>query len=137
MKKNIIYRSLLVIITITLFSCEDWLDKHPYDVVSSDEVWTDISTAEGVLANLYDRLNTSPFDKANMQLTDEAMWSGDRAGLNDMQNIPGNQFEYWDYTYIRDLNLFIEKAQASSLDAKKQLEGEGRFFTGIYLLRNG
>lgn len=40
-----------------------------------------------------------------MQLTDEAMWSGDRAGLNDMQNIPGNQFEYWDYTYIRDLNL--------------------------------
>ena len=81
MKKNIIYRSLLVIITITLFSCEDWLDKHPYDVVSSDEVWTDISTAEGVLANLYDRLNTSPFDKANMQLTDEAMWSGDRAGL--------------------------------------------------------
>ena len=41
MKKNIIYRSLLVIITITLFSCEDWLDKHPYDVVSSDEVWTD------------------------------------------------------------------------------------------------
>ena len=127
MRKNIIHRSLLVIITIILFSCEDWLDKHPYDVVSSDEVWTDITTAEGVLANLYDRLNTSPFDKANMQLTDEAMWSGDRAGLNDIQNIPSNQFEYWDYTYIRDLNLFIEKAQASSLDNKKQLEGEGRF----------
>ena len=72
MRKNIIHRSLLVIITIILFSCEDWLDKHPYDVVSSDEVWTDITTAEGVLANLYDRLNTSPFDKANMQLTDEA-----------------------------------------------------------------
>ena len=120
MRKNIIHRSLLVIITIILFSCEDWLDKHPYDVVSSDEVWTDITTAEGVLANLYDRLNTSPFDKANMQLTDEAMWSGDRAGLNDIQNIPSNQFEYWDYTYIRDLNLFIEKAQASSLDNKKQ-----------------
>lgn len=71
-----------------------------------------------------------------MQLTDEAMWSGDRAGLNDMQNIPGNQFEYWDYTYIRDLNLFIEKAQASSLDAKNNWKEKG-VFTGIYLLRNG
>lgn len=118
---------LLFGLVIASTSCDDWLDIKPYDVVGNEEVWNDEEVAIGVLANLYDRMKDEAFNEESMQLTDEAMWSGDRSGLNDMQQIPTNQYEYWDYGYIRDLNLFIEKVNVSSLSSKKQLEAEGRF----------
>lgn len=128
MKKQYFKYGVVAFLTLSsLTACDNWLDTKPYNVVANSDVWNDATVAEGVLANLYDRMNDNAFDEVSMQLTDEAMWSGDRAGMNDTQQISGTQYAYWDYTYIRDLNLFIEKVKVSSLDSKKQLEGEARF----------
>ncbi len=134
--KNI---SLIIVVAImTLTSCNDLLDREPYDILGNDAVWSDASVAIGVLANLYDRMPVDAFNKRgyhgdfsnaefNMLISDEAMWSGDRLGLNGVQFINPNYYSYWDYGYIRHINLFIEKAEGSTLKEKVELIAEARF----------
>ncbi|MCG8309789.1 MAG: RagB/SusD family nutrient uptake outer membrane protein [Cytophagales bacterium] len=132
------YIFLTIIAICTLSACNDWLDREPYTILGNDVVWGDEEGAEGVLANLYDRLPIDAFNRGgyhgefsnaafNMLISDEAMWSGDRNGLNGVQFIDPDYYSYWDYTYIRDLNLFLEKAEVSNLSSKDQLIAEGRF----------
>ncbi|MCL3779722.1 RagB/SusD family nutrient uptake outer membrane protein [Prolixibacteraceae bacterium JC049] len=129
--------SLFILLAIVT-SCNDWLDRKPYNILGNDDVWKQEDVALGVLANLYSRMPVDAFNKGgyhgefsnaeyNMLISDEAMWSGDRNGLNGVRIIGGGVYNYWDYGYIRHLNLFIEKATESSLGAKEQLIAEARF----------
>ena len=124
-------------------ACDDWLDREPFDIILNDDIWADEEGAIGVLANLYDRLPVDAFNvfrttgyagntefsnaAFNMLIADEAMWSGGRNGLNSVREIDPNFYSYWDYTYIRDLNLFLEKAEVSDLPSKELLIAEARF----------
>lgn len=136
MKKNHILSFLIFLVVMS--SCNDWLDRKPYTILGNDDVWTQEDVALGVLANLYSRMPVDAFNRGgyhgefsnaefNMLSSDEAMWSGDRNGLNGVRSIDGNAYSYWDYGYIRHLNLFIEKATESSLGAKEQFIAEARF----------
>ena len=69
----------------------------------------------------------------NMLITDEAMWSGDRNGLNGVRVLDPLYYSLWNYGYVRDLNLFIEKATQSKLLSKNELIAEAPIFTSLNL----
>src|SRR5512145_254189 len=110
-KHNILF---FLILTLFTWSCndEDFLNRKPVNILNEDQVWDNASVALNVLVDLYDRINEHHrtdkwYEFANY---DDAFPSagGDywRARIGDYDY---NWWRDWDYTYIREINMFIEK----------------------------
>lgn len=135
------------VVIALLSSCEKWLDRQPTEILLDEQVWSDPKMARSVLANLYNRLQpTGGLEGGLLSPTDvdEAMWSGGLGGNNGRNtrvNYPYNMKQYWDYGLIRDISLFLENIEASTVmdaDEKAQLLAEGRFiraYTYFMLVR--
>lgn len=136
MKKiNILFLLFLSYVTL-LFGCQKVLDRKPLDKISDENVWQSESLLQGYVIDLYSRFPSFAFVDM-FQFTDEATGSSGNAnaitmGTMNKSNIPA-QLEYWDYEYIRDCNLFIEKINATPIAEllKKQLEGEVRAMRAV------
>lgn len=103
---------------------DDWLDKKPTTVLLDDQVWSNPSLVLDVLANLYDRIpEYQELDQyGNFADFDEAFPSGyGDYGRVKNQNYDYGSWSYWDYGYVCDINLFIQKARAATqLDTADQ-----------------
>ena len=121
------------------YSCDDVLDRTPLDKISDSNVWESKSLLEGYVIDLYARFPSMAY-KDEFLFTDEGTGSSGNSnalttGTMSKGNIPAD-LEYWDYEYIRDCNIFLEKiAETPIPDAtKKQFEGEVRVLrAGAYL----
>ncbi|MCT4644048.1 MAG: RagB/SusD family nutrient uptake outer membrane protein [Carboxylicivirga sp.] len=122
-----ISKYLMMMCILCIFGCEEYLEKEPYNILTSETVWENATLVEGVLANLYDRLPTNDFNERMMQVTDEAMWSAGGDGENRRTTISTGWFDYYDYRYIWEINQFIEKAEESELKDKEIFIAEARF----------
>ncbi|MFC3199091.1 RagB/SusD family nutrient uptake outer membrane protein [Parapedobacter deserti] len=142
--KNILKSMGAAVLVMQLFGCEKWLDRNPTDILLDEQVWGDPRMARASLANLYDRLQpTGGLQGGLLSPTDvdEAMWSGGLGannGRNTRVQYAYDTKRWWDYGLIRDINLFIENIEASTvMDAgdKQQLLAEGRFIRAyVYFL---
>jgi hypothetical protein len=121
---------LTVFTSLTAFlSCDDVLDRTPLDKISDSDVWQNESLLQSYVIDLYNRFPSFAFvDMYNFG--DEATGSennsnGVTMGTMSKTNIP-SQIEYWDYEFIRDCNIFLEKINQTPIsdDMKHQLEGE-------------
>lgn len=113
------------------YSCEDVLERAPLDKISDADVWKDESLLQGYVINLYSDFPHFSFDEM-YRFGDESTASWGNAtsvttGTMNRDNIDGT-IEYWNYGYIRDINIFLEKINNApvSEELKKQLEGELR-----------
>lgn len=122
------YNFLLIFLLLLGLGCvknEDaWLDKEPTTVLLPDQVWSNPDLVLTVLANLYDRIpEYQELDQfGNFADFDEAFPSsnGDYGRVKN-QTYDYNNWSYWDYGYIRDINLFIQDArEATQLDTADQ-----------------
>ncbi|WP_022824119.1 RagB/SusD family nutrient uptake outer membrane protein [Hymenobacter norwichensis] len=118
-----------------LSACEkDFLDRNPPNIIVDSQLWNDPVLITGVLANYYDRLPShTQIDAGWDQYAayDEAMWSGNGNGPNDLFTFNAFRWNYWDYGLVRDINLAldnIDKLSTSlSNDQKTQFKSELRF----------
>ena len=134
MKKNFLYILLLLIVAGS--GCkrdDDFLNREPTNVLLNDQIWKDPVLVLSVVADLYDRYpdyqtieNWSEF-----AAFDEAFASEfGQYGRHKNQTYGYGDWGYWDYGYIRELNLFIEKcSQSDQLEesVKNRFLAEGRF----------
>ena len=113
---------------------DDWLQRTPKDRITDEQLWNDPNMILGLLANYYDRLPqlAGVFNTGTNAEFDDAMWSGhvDQNWRNDIHY--GDDYaRYWDYTFIRDINLSLENLDQYSVklsDAQKnQFNAELRF----------
>jgi hypothetical protein len=126
---------ILAFSILTLSGCaEEWLDRKPQNIILEDQVWNDSKMITGLLANYYDRLpaHTSlTTGWAEFAAYDEAMWSNNDDGRNNIINYPFDRWRLWDYGLIRDINLALENMEkfGTSLSAtqKAQFSSEFRF----------
>lgn len=136
MKSKYILLSLLIAFTSIWVSCDEdaWLQRDPKDRITDEQMWNDPNMILGLLANYYDRMPqlAGVFNTGTMAEFDDAMWSGhvDQNGRNDLHY--GNDYgRYWDYTFIRDINLSLENMDKYSNklneEQKKQFNAEMRF----------
>jgi hypothetical protein len=120
---------------LPLASCEDnFLERTPPNLIKDEQVWNDPKIITNLMANLYDRLPTSLSTMANwtdFSAYDEAMWSGNNDGGNNLITYGANRWQIWDYGIIREINLALEKLEASGTrltpTEKNQFSAELRF----------
>ncbi|MEH6656826.1 RagB/SusD family nutrient uptake outer membrane protein [Leeuwenhoekiella marinoflava] len=117
------YTLLLLILcaSFATVSCnnEDWLERDPKNIITDEQLWNDPQLITSLLANYYDRLPTfhGVFNTGGMTEIDDAMWSGhfDQNWRNDFQY--GYDYgSYWDYTFIRDINLALDNIETFSTE---------------------
>lgn len=136
MKIKYIYLLIALMIVGLFTSCneDDWLQRTPKDRITDEQLWNDPNMILGLLANYYDRLPqlAGVFNTGTNAEFDDAMWSGhvDQNWRNDIHY--GDDYaRYWDYTFIRHINLSLENLDEYSVklsDAqKKQFNAEFRF----------
>ena len=133
--KYIIFACLLAVVT-SLVSCDEdgWLQRDPKDRITDEQLWNDAGMILGLLANYYDRMPqlAGVFNTGTNTEFDDAMWSGhvDQNWRNEVQ-YANDYGKYWDYGYIRDINLALENLDKFSTKLndtqKKQFNAELRF----------
>lgn len=111
-------------------SCSDFLDRYPLEELSDGSFWKTEKDAEMAVSNLYNVLPTWDVDDAIN--SDDAVHGIKWAAGNQSKGVydPSDYGWSWEYGYIRQANLVLEKIQEMDLseDAYKKLEGQARFF---------
>lgn len=136
MKNKYILVCFLSIATSLLSGCkeDEWLQREPKDMLTDAQIWKDPLMIQALIANYYDRLPSlsGVFNSTASSEFDDAMWSGhvDQNGRNDFA-FADSYGRYWDYTFIRDINLTLEKMDEFSGNLaeskRKQFNAELRF----------
>lgn len=138
---------ILSIAVLTLgWSCNDdeFLNRPPTGQLSEDQIWGDEGQVLSVLGDLYNRyVDISTFKTINdypgwLTVSDfnEAFWS--EAGRYSAFQNSGWGFgtwAAWDYGYIREMNLFIQKCTAAEKLApavRERYLAEARFLRASY-----
>ncbi len=127
------FKYILLLIVILFPSCEDVLDRKPLDKISEADVWKNEAMMASYVTNLYSRFPFFPFsDPGMMTNSDEATSSGGNSNVYTTGSVSRTSeggSSYWDYAFIRDCNIFLEKLNGSpiNIEIANQLEGEVRF----------
>lgn len=135
--KNI-FQTIGILLLFLLWGCNDskFLDVQPYNILTTDQTFSDQGTVTSVLADLYDRMpRYEDLDNdGSFCMWDNTMMSGTgdfwRVQFQDYDYGFYNSDWYGTYAYIRDLNLFRERLSVSTVlssDVKDGFLAEGRF----------
>ena len=137
--KKIFYIPAFVLLLLS-WSCNDdeFLDRPPTSILSEEQIWSDDSQVLSLLGNLYNRyydLGTVK-DWPSLGGFNESFFSN-AGSYGDFQNSGWNldSWRTWDYTYIREINLFIQKCTAAeklSAASKDRFLAEARFLRASY-----
>ncbi|MFD1771372.1 RagB/SusD family nutrient uptake outer membrane protein [Sphingobacterium suaedae] len=110
-------------------SCSKFLDRESQSILPEESVYSDEKMILAVLANYYGRMDWGQHlaDPGSFALLDEAAFSS--GGPNNMQNFGDAIWRVYDYTFIRNLNEFLQGVKGSTLgeETKRNYEGEARF----------
>ncbi|KEO75637.1 RagB/SusD family nutrient uptake outer membrane protein [Anditalea andensis] len=118
MKKYILIAAT-VIVTCTSCNDDEFLNRDPRNILIDNQVFNDPAIVLSVVADLYARypeyqqINGNVHDHANFN---EAFSSQDY-GRHGNQDFGYGDWGWWNYGFVRELNLFLEKiAIANQLD---------------------
>lgn len=118
---------------------EEFLAKEPRNILLDEQIWKDETLVLSVLGDLYGRMPDyqSITNWGSYADFDEAFASGFGDYWRHKNTDYGfGEWGYWDYGYIREINLFIQKAEAATelSDADRaRFVAEARFIrAGVY-----
>ncbi|MDQ6482081.1 RagB/SusD family nutrient uptake outer membrane protein [Dyadobacter sp. LHD-138] len=137
------------IFQITLFmflagasGCNDdkFLNTEPLSDLTTEEVFSSSPQVFSILANLYNRQPDFSSVKSWMSMADfsESFISdngGDQVAVLRRNSWNYDAWNNWDYAYIRDINLFLERAESATVLSeadKKRFLAEARFLRANY-----
>lgn len=144
-KKFLIVIASLFVLSQGCKKDSEYLDIKPTQVLSTELAFSDPAQVLSILANLYTRQYDASriTDWPTVADFNEAFYS-ENGRYNEYHGNnswgfqgPANYWTTWDYTYIRELNLFIERcATATALDAptKALYIAEARYLRASYYL---
>lgn len=140
MKNKIFLLSIVLAAFTIVTSCDNdaWLERKPKSSVTDDQVWDSPAMIKSLLSNFYNRLPGPVFDTGAACEGDDAMWSGHGdgdGGRNDRADYALSYGRTWEYGFIRDINLSLEKLETvSSLpeEQKKHYNAEFRFIRAFH-----
>lgn len=133
MKQYLFILILSLTVTAACNKDSDFLTQDPSNLLTEEEVWQHADLVLSVLADLYERYPDMQSLQAWAEFTnfDEAFPSQASEYWRTKQtDYPYDWWTYWDYGYIREINLFIQKCQAADKLAaadKDRFLAEARF----------
>ncbi len=115
---------------------KDVFDKKPLDKISEADVWKDKNLIRAYVTNLYSRF---PFNGAfsdNYRYSDESSYAdGPKTNITEGRVSKTSEgLSYWDYTIIRDCNIFISKIDKVSSSVLSNQEKNG-FLAEVKVIR--
>lgn len=150
MKKIFCIQLILALLLSSGCNDDDFLNRPPTNILTEQQVWGDEGQVLSVLADLYNRYvdlsNFRDFPRTGGLSTlagwtrmadfNEAFWS-EAGRYAEFQNSGWdyNTWSIWDYGYIREMNLFIQKcteAEKLSPAVKERYLAEARFLRASY-----
>jgi hypothetical protein len=139
MKKILAITSIIV--TTSLSGClkdDAFLDKQPTNLLGEAQLWKDPGLVLSLLGTLYNRYYDieSVEDWASFANNNDAFPS-ENGAYGRVQNVDWGYGEWgtWDYGYIRDMNLFIQKCTAADKleeAVRNRFLAEARFLRAAY-----
>lgn len=131
MKKYILSLTLLFALTTGCKEDVDFLKVKSTNILLVDEVFGDPRLVLSVATDLYNRIPelVEPGNFGIYASFDEAFASGDY-GRHQNREYSYDDWGLWDYGYIREINLFIERVEAAKALTpadKVRFVAEGRF----------
>jgi hypothetical protein len=139
--KKILTIATLFLLT-TLWSCKkdsEFLNVQPFNLLTNEQSFSDPAQVLTIVADLYNRVvDITAFDNSWESFIEpgEAVASTNNRHITQERNGWGyGEWGNWDYGYLREINLFIERAQAATAlqDAdKKRFVAEGRFLRAVH-----
>lgn len=130
--KNIKILFIILFGGLLFSSCSDFLNQSSSNILINDQVFSDINMINSVLANFYGRVNywSNLEDYGGFAYTDEACFSS--GSPDNFHTYSDDWWRVYDYTFIRDMNQFIQGVRSTNSDAltnddRKRIEGETRF----------
>ena len=130
MKKHILIATTLIV----CWGCNDegFLNRDPRNILVDEQVFTDEAIVLSVVADLYARY--PEFQQINGNVHDHASFneafSSEDYGRHGNQDFGYGDWGWWDYGFVRELNLFLEKialADQLSTTARNRFEAEVRW----------
>ena len=128
---------ILIMLLALSWGCNDdsFLDREPTNILIDGQVWKDKALILSVVADLYDRIPEYQTIQNwwNYADFDEAFGSASGDYWRHKNNDWGyGEWGLWNYGLIREVNLFIQKADSELTDGlepadKARFIGEGRF----------
>ncbi|WP_417361028.1 RagB/SusD family nutrient uptake outer membrane protein [Galbibacter sp.] len=138
MKKYIIVAITTTLLFVSCAKDEDYLNRTPTDILTEEQVFSDPQVVLSVIADLYDRYYDFAWiqDWSSMSQFNIAFWS-EQGRYGSFQNSDYGYGDWgtWDYGYVRDINLFIERCEAAtqlSDQDKQRFLAEARFLRASY-----
>lgn len=140
MKK--IFPIIFAAVLIYIAGCKkdsEFLDVQPTSILTNEQAFSDPAQVLSILADLYNRqLDFSGLDNGWASFADfSESFPSENGSANIVQR---NEWGFgdwntWDYGYIRDLNLFVERATEATALAetdRKRFLAEARFLRASY-----
>ncbi|MEZ0483728.1 RagB/SusD family nutrient uptake outer membrane protein [Fibrella aquatica] len=126
--------SLAAALCLTITACKDdtnFLDVKSTNILLVNEVFSDPRLVLSAATELYNRIPelVEPANFGIYASFDEAFASGDY-GRHQNREYSYDDWNLWDYGYIREINLFIERVESSTALTpadKARFVAEGRF----------
>ncbi len=139
MKKLIAIASLALLTAVS--GCKkdsDFLDVQPFNLLTNQQSFSDPAQVLTIVADLYNRVvDITAFKNGWESFIDPGEAIGSTNNIHYTSSRTGwgfNEWANWDYGYVREINLFIERAQAAtglSDGDKKRFIAEGRFLRAV------
>jgi hypothetical protein len=139
MKKIAIY--LVAITLLGMWSCKkdnEFLDVQPTSIIPTDLAFSNAANVLSVLGDLYNRqvdFSTVKDWYTMADFSESFPSENGRAFLVQRNSWGYGEWGTWDYAYIRQLNLFLERLELSTTLAatdKARFKAEGRFLRANY-----
>lgn len=142
------WNSLIAVLLISLavVSCKDFLSREPDSVVPPGQFFDDPSLVKSNIASLYNRMPHNSMDKVpglskwwNFAMFNHTFPSS----FPDYWRVKNETYSYaywnyWDYNYLHDLNLFllrIKKANQLDPDKRERFLGEALFLRANFYFK--
>ncbi|MDR0543028.1 MAG: RagB/SusD family nutrient uptake outer membrane protein, partial [Dysgonamonadaceae bacterium] len=108
MKKNIFQLSMVFLFVLSLFSCEDVLNKKNLENLVEDDLWVEPVLLKGFMDNIMK--DNLPGPERSISITDEGYGQYSLDLPYDILNINTgpSEIEKWFYSGIRNINMFLD-----------------------------
>lgn len=139
------FKWIVILLALVTFSCEDFLAKEPYDIITDDVVIRTAEDAENVLLGVYSALQSSNAYGNQIVgtpgiLSDELVHTGSFPTVAEMENnaVLSNNVtiqNLWGayYAGIYRANVVIERIETIEVEAaeKNRIIGEAKFLRAL------
>ena len=140
--KKIFFSLTILTVLLGVLGCKkdsDFLDIPPIQILPNDVAFSDPALVLSILGDLYNRqVDFSSLDDGWRSFADFSETFPSENGSYFLVQRTGwgyNEWAIWDYTYIRELNLFIQRDSASTTLTtadKNRFMAEARFLRANY-----